>query len=70
MPSALTLARSQLVASSVNIFHAAHFEGRGSPRVKAAAEAVEEALMQLSLETDERADVAPDEEGCSLVQPA
>jgi hypothetical protein len=70
--SALSIARSQAVAASVNVFHAAHYEGRGSARVQKAGEHLEEALHLLELELSEGARPAlpPDEEGVSLTAPA
>lgn len=70
MPNALSLARSQAVAASVNVYHAAHFEGRRTPRMQQAAEHLEEALalLELELAEEERPALPPDEEGVSLCQ--
>jgi hypothetical protein len=67
MPQHIDAARQKLVAASVDVFVAAH-SGWASPRVQAAAEAIEEALFALTSEMDARRDLPPDEEGVSLCQ--
>lgn len=51
--TALAEARRELVSASVALFVAARTEGRTGPRMKAAAEAVEEALFALDREMEE-----------------
>jgi hypothetical protein len=68
--SALSLARTQAVAASVNVFHAAHYEGRNTARLQRVGEHLEEALHLLEVELAEgvRPALPPDEEGVSLCQ--